>query len=90
MVRRKEECPVSVRENMRGGNGSVQITDFVYKAELYNSGRLFADITLAPGCGIGEHVHVGEEEIFVVSFYVLLVGQRIASIGNKLTGQNQN
>ncbi|MBR6781315.1 MAG: cupin domain-containing protein [Clostridia bacterium] len=67
MVRRKEECPVSVRENMRGGNGSVQITDFVNKAELYNSGRLFADITLAPGCGIGEHVHEGEEEIFVVT-----------------------
>lgn len=67
MVRRKEECPVSLREQMRGGNGTVQITDYVNKEELYNKGRLFADITLNPGCGIGEHVHENEEEIFVVT-----------------------
>ena len=67
MVRKKEECPVSLRENMRGGNGTVKITDYVNKEELYNKGRLFADITLEPGCGIGEHIHEGEEEIFVVT-----------------------
>ena len=67
MVRRKEDCPVALREQMRGGNGTVKITDYVNKEELYNKGRLFADITLEPGCGIGEHVHEGEEEIFVVT-----------------------
>lgn len=67
MVRRKEECPVSERENMRGGDGTVRITDYVSKDELYGKGRLFAQIVLAPGCGIGEHIHEGEEEIFVVT-----------------------
>ncbi len=67
MVRKQAECPVSLRENMRGGNGAVRITDYVSKEELYSKGRLFAELAFDPGCGIGEHVHEGEEEIFVVT-----------------------
>ena len=32
--------------------------------ELYNKGRLFANITLKPGCGIGYHVHEKDSELF--------------------------
>ena len=66
MVRRADECKVGLREKMRGGDGMVKITDIVSAEELYNKGRLFANITLNPGCGIGYHVHEKESEIFYV------------------------
>ena len=64
MIRKANECPVEHREQMRGGPGTVHITNFVNKEELYNKGRLFGKITLEPGCGIGFHIHENEEEIF--------------------------
>ena len=67
MIRRASECKPEYREHMRGGAGTVKMTSYVTKEELYNKGRLFGDITLEPGCGIGAHVHEGEEEIFVVT-----------------------
>ncbi|MBP3853868.1 MAG: cupin domain-containing protein, partial [Erysipelotrichaceae bacterium] len=42
-------------------------TSFVDKEELLNKGRLFGKLHLEPGCGIGEHVHEGEEEIFYIA-----------------------
>lgn len=88
MVRKKEECPVSLRENMRGGNGTVRITDYVSKEELYNKGRLFAEIALDPGCGIGEHVHEGEEEIFVVTKGTVIYNdngeEKVCTVGDVL------
>ena len=66
MIRKATECKAEVRENMRGGDGSVQITNFVTKEELYDKGRLFAKLTLEPGCGIGYHIHENDSEIFYV------------------------
>lgn len=66
MVIKSSDCKTENRENMRGGNGTVKITNFVGKEELYGKGRLFARITLEPGCSIGEHIHEGDSEIFVV------------------------
>ena len=51
---------------MRGGNGTVEITNFATPEELNNKGRLFANITLNPGCGIGFHMHENESELFYV------------------------
>ena len=64
MIRKAADCPVEVRENMRGGDGTVEITNFVTKDELYQKGRLFSKIRLAPGCGIGYHIHESDSEIF--------------------------
>ena len=64
MIRKAAECKKEYRENMRGGNGTVELTNFATPAELNDKGRLFANITLKPGCGIGYHVHETDSELF--------------------------
>ena len=66
MIRKAADCKKVYNEKMRGGNGTVEITSFATPEELNNKGRLFANITLKPGCGIGYHVHEAESELFYV------------------------
>lgn len=66
MVKRGKDLERVFNDNMRGGDGRVEIRHFVDKAEFNGHGRLFSQITLNPGCSIGWHVHEGEEEIFAV------------------------
>lgn len=64
MIRKASDCKKEYRETMRGGNGTVEITNFASPEELNNKGRLFANITLKPGCSIGYHVHEKDSELF--------------------------
>ena len=64
MIRKAADFTTEYRENMRGGNGTVELTSFATPEELYNKGRLFASITLKPGCSIGYHVHEADSELF--------------------------
>ena len=64
MIRKSEEYKVDVREQMRGGNGTVKIENCVCADELNNKGRLFGKIILEPGSSIGYHVHESDAEIF--------------------------
>ena len=66
MVKDKLQLKKSFRENMRGGNGVVEMTELIPAEEFNGHGRLFSTITLRPGCSIGWHVHEGESEIFAV------------------------
>ena len=66
MIRKAADCKKMYNEKMRGGNGIVEITSFATPEELNNNGRLFANITLKPGCGIGFHMHENESELFYV------------------------
>ena len=66
MIKKAAEFQTDYRENMRGGNGTVEITNFVTPEELNSKGRMFANITLKPGCGIGFHMHENESELFYV------------------------
>ena len=66
MVKRNKNYPVETKENMRGGEGIVAIENLLSPDELYNKGRLFAKITVAPGDSIGYHVHEGEMEAFYI------------------------
>lgn len=66
MIRKASECKKENRENMRGGDGIVEITNFVVPAEMNDKGRLFGKITLNPGCGIGYHVHEADAELFYI------------------------
>lgn len=67
MIRHENECKVEYREHMRDGDGTVQLTNFVAGAdELCEKGRLFAKITLKPGCSIGYHVHETDSELFYI------------------------
>ena len=64
MIRKATDFKTEYRENMRGGNGTVELTNFVTPAEMNDKGRLFANITLKPGCSIGYHVHENDTELF--------------------------
>ena len=64
MIRKAADCKKVFNEKMRGGNGTVEITNFATPDELNNKGRLFANITLKPGCSIGYHVHENDTELF--------------------------
>ncbi|MCX8131625.1 MAG: cupin domain-containing protein [Clostridia bacterium] len=66
MIRKADEMVKEIKEQMRGGKGSVEITHIFKQDELTGKARLCAKITINPGCSIGLHEHVNEEEIFYV------------------------
>ncbi len=66
MIKKGYEMAKEIREQMRGGKGSVELTHILGKDELPGKIRLLAKITLNPGCSIGLHRHEGEKEIFYI------------------------
>ncbi|MGI6688123.1 MAG: cupin domain-containing protein [Christensenellales bacterium] len=67
MIRRKNERTVNKAQNRYGGMGEVVMTAILNgQEELGSHGRLFSQITLKPGCGIGVHTHENEWEAFCV------------------------
>ena len=67
MIRKASECKVEYREHMRDGEGTVKITNLIgNNQELNDKGRLFAKITLEPGCSIGYHVYDSDAELFYI------------------------
>ena len=66
MIKKFDSLDFAVNEKMRGGEGSVLITHLLDKNELYSKGRLYAHVTLKPGCSIGYHVHEGEMESYFI------------------------
>ncbi|MBO5306101.1 MAG: cupin domain-containing protein [Clostridia bacterium] len=66
MIIKASNCKVDARKNMKGGDGTVYVTEFVTPKELNDKGRLFGNIHLDPGASIGYHVHEGESELFYV------------------------
>ena len=67
MVRKNHTYPVKENLHMRGGEGTVVVETLLTPDEMYQKGRLFARITLQPGCSIGTHLHDGEMESFYVA-----------------------
>ncbi len=67
MVKRYESLPVTKREKMREGAGTVVLRGLLDgENEMYGKGRLFSELTLAPGCSIGKHEHSGESETYFI------------------------
>lgn len=66
MIQRQDMLSITINKEMRGGDGSVVIEHFLDKEKLYGKGRLYARITLQPGCSIGYHTHEDEMETFYV------------------------
>jgi len=64
MVKRKDNYTVQRNENMRDGEGVVVIEHLLTPEEMYEKGRLFAKLSLEPGCSVGYHVHEGEMESY--------------------------
>ncbi len=61
-----DEFIKDLRSNMRGGKGDV-LLEHIQKEGLPEMCRLFAKITLEPGCSIGHHVHEKETEYYVIT-----------------------
>lgn len=64
MIINNNDCKTEYRENMRGGDGTVEIRNLVDADKLLGKGRLFAEITLPVGASIGYHIHEADSEIF--------------------------
>jgi len=81
MIKRKSSYPIQQNENMRGGDGVVKIEHLLTPEEMNEKGRLYAKITLEPGCSIGYHVHKGEME----SFYIICGEAEVSDNGEIVT-----
>ena len=66
MIRNANEMIREIKDQMRGGKGSVELTHIFKQDEFKGKARLIAKITINPGCSIGFHEHVSEEEIFYI------------------------
>ena len=66
-----ENCP-RADACVRNGNGLIHINHLTDKEGLYGHGRMFAHITVDPGCSIGYHDHQHETE-----FYYILKGEAV-------------
>lgn len=66
MIKKKENLKSEVRDQMRGGKGSVTFHHFFTKDEIRAKCRLCARLTLPPGASIGMHKHEKEDEVFII------------------------
>lgn len=76
MILKKDSMTKVERPQMRGGNGTVELMDLVNPSDLSHS-RLLSQITLNPGCSIGDHEHIKETE-----YYWIITGEGIVSEAN--------
>jgi len=56
---------VEDKEKMREGEGTVHIT-YLLDGSTQKNARMFAEITLNPGCSIGYHKHDSETEYYFI------------------------
>ena len=66
MIRKMSDQTITINENMRGGDGSVAIRQLLSKDEMLGASRLYAHVTIKPGCSIGNHVHENEMETYYI------------------------
>jgi mannose-6-phosphate isomerase-like protein (cupin superfamily) len=78
MIYKKEAVVVETRKELRGGPGDTVLHHLVSSDGLPKKCRLFCEMRLEPGCGIGEHPHNGETE-----FYYVLRGEGVVSDNGK-------
>jgi len=66
MITRNNEMAAENRVNMRGGNGTVKLERWFKPEDFGAKIRLCTRMTLEPGASIGNHVHDGEDELYLV------------------------
>mgnify|MGYP003587507060 CR=1 FL=1 len=66
MIKMAGEQLVRVRENVRGGEGTLVFHDFLLAEESFGAGKLFSRTVIPAGASIGEHRHEGEFEVYYV------------------------
>ena len=53
-------------ENANGGKGQVVVKYILDDNELNAKCKMFAEVTIAPGCSLGYHEHHGESETYYI------------------------
>ena len=66
MIKTAGHQQVRVRENVRGGEGTLVFHDFLLAEESFGVGKLFSRTVIPAGASIGEHRHEGEFEVYYV------------------------
>lgn len=66
MVRRAGSMEVEVRDQMKGGKGTIEVTHLLRQNQLKGKCRFVGSMLIKPGCSIGLHRHDNEEEIYYV------------------------
>lgn len=64
-----------VRQNLKGGDGDVEIIEYLDK-DLIKNCRLFCDQIIPVAGSIGEHTHLNESEIYVVKSGIGIVKEK--------------
>ena len=65
MVIHRSEMKVEEKEKMRDGEGVTRFT-YLLDGSTQKNARMFAEITLNPGCSIGYHKHDSETEYYFI------------------------
>ena len=60
------ELRVERKENMAGGKGHVIIKHILEDKELNGKCKMYAEVTLEPGCSLGYHEHHNESETYYI------------------------
>jgi quercetin dioxygenase-like cupin family protein len=63
---RHKQKPMKV-DHFQGGEGYLLRENILNtNDEMYDKGRVFAHMTLEPGCQVGRHTHVGDSETMYI------------------------
>ena len=73
-----ENC-LRVDTCVQNGQGLIHIKHLTDKEGLYGHGRMFAHVTVDPGCSIGYHDHQHETE-----FYYIIKGEAVFQDDDKV------
>lgn len=65
MILKRSEQTKELREKMRGGEGTVEITHY-YDESKINNCRLLGEIVIPVGGSIGVHQHLEETEFYII------------------------
>ncbi|BDD86188.1 cupin domain-containing protein [Desulfofustis limnaeus] len=66
MIRKASEMRVESLPNLKDGNKTVKVINFIEGEEAENLGRLFGISIIPEGGSIGYHQHVGDFEIYYI------------------------
>lgn len=55
-----------IKENVNGGTGQVVTKYILNEEEMNGKGKMFAEVTIAPGCSLGYHEHHGNSETYYI------------------------
>jgi mannose-6-phosphate isomerase-like protein (cupin superfamily) len=65
MVINRDEMKVEDKERLRDGEGNTHMM-YLLDGSTEKNARLFAEVTLNPGCSIGYHRHDSETEYYFI------------------------